>query len=173
MERRQHGCQSGHPGPASMGPPPFGDGKMCSSRARLKTSLRFNGATAFRRWKVLNQASSAVVSALLQWGHRLSAMESTGVAADCGDAHTASMGPPPFGDGKAKPPPTRLTSSGGFNGATAFRRWKVRVGVSRRDARPASMGPPPFGDGKSAATSVSNALHELQWGHRLSAMESS
>ncbi len=39
------------PGP-SMEPPPFGDGKTTSTPAAAETPTPFNGATAFRRWKV-------------------------------------------------------------------------------------------------------------------------
>ena len=34
------------------------------------------------------------------------------------------MGPPPFGDGKAPGPDAEESRADGFNGATAFRRWK-------------------------------------------------
>ena len=34
------------------------------------------------------------------------------------------------------------------------------------------MGPPPFGDGKSSKALMSSLMSVLQWGHRLSAMES-
>ena len=84
----------------------------------------FNGATAFRRWKLAAIAALALVFVLLQWGHRLSAMETMKTlwrAAKC-----------------------RCS----FNGATAFRRWKLEYRPPLRvpDAEP-SMGPPPFGDG--------------------------
>ena len=181
---------------ASMGPPPFGDGnspsavrawgcsrcfngatafrrwKPCLSAARRDFPGRFNGATAFRRWKhVYNNGIglplyslqwghrlSAMetmscrgcqgLSSMLQWGHRLSAME-TALAGQVKLAElVASMGPPPFGDGNSgqRPRPSRSTTR--FNGATAFRRWKLW------------------------ATATSFTLdHTLQWGHRLSAME--
>ena len=86
---------------------------------------------------------------------------------------------------------------GPFNGATAFRRWKplqiqrclVRLKPSmgpphfRRwkqlgESVPGiavmgpSMGPPPFGDGNKPGTGDSRySIRTLQWGHRLSAME--
>ena len=59
------------------------------------------------------------------------------------------MGPPPFGDGNLSWP-----------------RFALLIHPS------ASMGPPPFGDGNvhsSPATGVGMLV--LQWGHRLSAME--
>ncbi len=134
---------------------------------------RFNGATAFRRWKAYDQGGTATGDVKLQWGHRLSAMESGSESRFSSGSGDASMGPPPFGDGKIEPwrtPPSRLA---GFNGATAFRRWKANLileqsprtyklqwghrlsAMERRSLghRPghrhvASMGPPPFGDGK-------------------------
>ena len=110
---------------ASMGPPPFGDGKSSGCSTSWGRCRCFNGATAFRRWK----------------------------------AEPNSPG--------AAPAPC-------FNGATAFRRWKVGWHMTALiRASEASMGPPPFGDGKLALHhSVCECGKALQWGHRLSAMES-
>ena len=225
---------------ASMGPPPFGDGSQgdrwmlqmelqWGHRFHLgaeechgqQSSSRFNGATAFRRWKPWSWARSVSPLIWLQWGHRLSAMEARAssesilppqtlqwghrlsamealelgpfrVAVDLasmgpppfGDgsqgvvgvhlaAPDASMGPPPFGDGSPPTPPVPSLAAPGFNGATAFRRWKLGQGrypQRRRDA--ASMGPPPFGDGSRRTNdAVTGFFDRLQWGHRLSAME--
>ena len=81
--------------------------------------------TAFRRWKrVCPQLLSRLAGLIcLQWGHRLSAMETL---------------------------PRKLPgwwSLSAFNGATAFRRWKLR------------------------AKEELGRTSRLQWGHRLSAME--
>ena len=135
---------------ASMGPPPFGDGKRSASASRVSTSPRFNGATAFRRWKGGGRPRRTARYRPLQWGHRLSAMERTDIAqAVNGSTGQASMGPPPFGDGKP---------------------WLHPYPVQ---PVPASMGPPPFGDGKHhSSSSASASASMLQWGHRLSAMES-
>ena len=85
--------------PASMGPTPFGDGD-------------------------LGQCARANVPAfLLQWGHRLSAME---IIVDT-----------------AYP----CWSCARFNGATAFRRWRSSCRAPADPGGQASMGPPPFGDG--------------------------
>ena len=85
----------------------------------------------------------------------------------------------------------------GFNGATAFRRWRFDAVAAHRistaklqwghrlsameiwvaftapgDQAVASMGPPPFGDGDTVRVrGMSGVERELQWGHRLSAME--
>ena len=156
---------------ASMGPPPFGDGDHDPRQAvRVNGGLSametadfaqpgpcFNGATAFRRWKDYEPVQGWTASmgrrgaqlAWLQWGHRLSAMESagwTGGWCNCWSLQwghrlsameiglqplpffgrvVASMGPPPFGDGNTQAPRFgRHCGIGGFNGATAFRRWK-------------------------------------------------
>ena len=160
-------------------------------------SYRFNGATAFRRWKLVLAISWMREPTMLQWGHRLSTVETR-------SPRQASPG-----------------LSTRFNGATAFRRWKhppestggshVTVlqwghrlstvetgwgqlpgpGVStlqwghrlstvetpppRRtgDSRIcASMGPPPFdgGNGQKGGA-VDRKARELQWGHRLSTVE--
>ena len=94
-------------------------------RERRRFGLRrFNGATAFRRWKA----------------------EQSG---DQSELLVASMRPPPFGDGKPEPGQDLL-----------------RGGI-------ASIGPPPFGDGKNGGCAgMLFYLCLLQWGHRLSAMES-
>ena len=91
------------------------DGELISS---------FNGATAFRRWKSDTVQWNPPNVQLLQWGHRLSAME-------------------------IRPSRSAWASPGcSFNGATAFRRWKSRMGMD-----------------------AMASLRKLQWGHRLSAME--
>ena len=86
---------------ASMGPPPFGDGdgisSACGSGVMYGASMGpppFGDGDSRRR----NHARQRAV--LLQWGHRLSAME---IAVDA----------------------TTLASElSRFNGATAFRRWR-------------------------------------------------
>ena len=140
----------------SMGPPPFGDGNLAASPTSDARgySPTFNGATAFRRWKLTaGLHAQAVLGPNLQWGHRLSAMETV----------QACLG---------------RESAGGpasFNGATAFRRWKLSSYLhsrSRRYATRPSMGPPPFGDGNwQGRRLLPRYRTHLQWGHRLSAME--
>ncbi len=66
----------------------------------------------------------------LQWGHRLSTVEITFTAI------------------------VVLETGIGFNGATAFRRWKYVSNPLTHPARqPASMGPPPFDGGNSGGCS--------------------
>ena len=158
-----------------MGPPPFGSGNHHHRIPRHRHPVCFNGATAFRQWKLedllslwgegmtlqwghrlsaveTRPAPPAIFGLLdqLQWGHRLSAVETLREGNLMPDIFGASMGPPPFGSG---------------NGHRA-------VLHDRRDQ--ASMGPPPFGSGNCAARRTMNPSRtRLQWGHRLSAVETS
>ena len=77
--------------------------------AHRQQERRFNGASAFRRWKFV------------------------GFIPECsGPGWIASMGPPPFGGGNGRhsSQPLIAGSSSRFNGASAFRRWKCRVLVA-------------------------------------------
>ena len=132
----------------------------------------FNGATAFRRWIRACFQQPYTRSYPLQWCHRLSAMDTT-------QAPTIRSGYGPR-----------------FNGATAFRRWILSINVSVEYELLASMGPPPFGDGygqqggrrcpvvgasmgpppfgdgyRAGRGRIPGHLPPLQWGHRLSAMD--
>ena len=138
-----------------------------------QNSYPFNGATAFRRWKRDSATIDPNETTYLQWGHRLSAMETRKAHPGYFHLEVPSMGPPPFGDGNwahphpapegrylpsMGPPPfgdgnrcncgATYCPSRTFNGATAFRRWKL----------------PPTSNWRRSGLI-------LQWGHRLSAME--
>ena len=84
---------------ASMGPPPFGGGNIPSPCAVCDDVLGFNGATAFRRWKQSLASSPTIGGFQLQWGHRLSAVETLSSKLPPVHHQGASMGPPPFGGG--------------------------------------------------------------------------
>ena len=209
-------------GVPSMGPPPFSDGNPTKLNGSTFPLGAFNGATAFQRWKQSLATYYFLIVDHLQWGHRLSAMETIPGHLLLPDCRPPSMGPPPFSDGNPRNTPGRRRSSSTlqwghrlsametgsdisasaiitslqwghrlsamettspavccsarwttFNGATAFQRWKQlrRLCVVRR-VGPPSMGPPPFSDGNNFAGCVLfGALDHLQWGHRLSAME--
>ena len=132
-------------------------------------TTRFNGATAFRQWTQTLQTWAW--TRRLQWSHRLSAVETsrwpTPESCMVRPIQAASMEPPPFGSGNEdlveaftglrasmEPPPyldtADVTVSLSFNGATAFRQWKLchRCGQG---------GCPQW--------------RQLQWSHRLSAVE--
>ena len=110
----------------------------------------FNGATAFRRWKRLQIERAEIQNKLLQWGHRLSAMETaiSPLVMPC-SSHLQ------WGH--------RLSAMETYQFAGFF---SVHIYPS--------MGPPPFGDG-NVGFSLWPVLNgaSLQWGHRLSAMETS
>ena len=126
-------CTTGR-GVPSMEPPPFGDGNLRSTPSPAHSTASFNGATAFRRWKRTMMMKSIGGTLNLQWGHRLSAME-THHDDEVHRRHSQpSMGPPPFGDGNRSGPPRRRRPAGPFNGATAFRRWKPLIEAQAGDA---------------------------------------
>ena len=156
----------------SMEPPPFGSGNWIRS---------FNGATAFRQWRALHQSS------ILQWSHRLSAVETP----------TGCAFPPPFGCQRRRffsrsglqwshrlsavetvvrtvgrqgnEPPSAVYGGGGrtrrsrpFNGATAFRQWKLPHACTLQWSHRLQWKLP---------TTI--GVFRLQWSHRLSAVETS
>ena len=158
-----------------MGPPPFGDGNAAGGTPAPLRKESFNGATAFRRWKLghrdrhghgpLRRAFNGA-TAFRRWKHVIEgAGGQPGYVPSMGpppfgdgnhelhclqqEVAVPSMGPPPFGDGNAPSGPPWPPRIPAFNGATAFRRWK------------------PYDSG---GNHVSGADF-LQWGHRLSAME--
>ena len=135
----------------SMGPPPFDGGNAVGGAGAKHCAWRaFNGATAFRRWKQRFPAHpSGQRQPCLQWGHRLSTVETTRIWASPADSRPAfngatafrrwkrkgcqdllhwlgkpSMGPPPFDGGNYPWVPGPYINTPAFNGATAFRRWK-------------------------------------------------
>ena len=168
--------------------------------------LCFNGATAFRQWKPkptarrLDQTSAAGcfngATAFRQW----KLWQHLPATADYSRQDEASMEPPPFGSGNWVTIGTVYSDPRGasFNGATAFRQWKLGItlkhalragaasmepppfgsGNSQPQATPisnfdASMEPPPFGSGNIFANVLLTAANQLglQWSHRLSAVE--
>ena len=157
---------------ASMGPPLFSDGDRRNHALVVLQSNRFNGATAFQRWRpgavgdtpyadselqwghrfsameTLWEEGDETTLWLLQWGHRFSAMET--VRANGADAVLirASMGPPLFSDGDPGSARRWRTCTACFNGATAFQRWRPRT-----------------------CCRLCSRARLLQWGHRFSAME--
>ena len=158
--------------PASMEPQPFGHGNYTSHGPAPSPRKSFNGATAFRPWKPREAEPTTPPVHQLQWSHSLSAMETRRLPGQGAHPVPASMEPQPFGHGNSpsvaaklpgkyasmEPQPfghgntttswTRGAPCTCFNGATAFRPWKLR---SSRELR---MRP-----------------SRLQWSHSLSAME--
>ena len=134
-----------------MEPPPFGSGNSPCRWGCHPPRTAFNGATAFRQWKLCRRYAApaaqteafngatafrqwklgAFIGALnktidLQWSHRLSAVE-TGEGLEFKIAlPRPSMEPPPFGSGNCHGTSQGGAPSEAFNGATAFRQWKPR-----------------------------------------------
>ena len=158
--------------PASMGPPPFGGGNVNTVGKGQFKDMRasmgpppFGGGNEIRR----NRLSYLIGASMgpppfgggneslatwktkplrLQWGLRLSAVESFKPSKVQTLDIIASMGPPPFGGGNS-----------------TYRIRGSPVGI-------ASMGPPPFGGGNVFAVVFAVAEKRLlQWGLRLSAVE--
>ena len=145
--------------------------------------ITFNGATAFQRWKQLSMGlilsscqydlqwghrlSAMETGAdrwpweILQWGHRLSAME-TGIAKRKNATafqRNPSMGPPPFSDGKHREPSMGppLSAMETFQGSCSTSlQWGHRLSAMETCR---------------VAVGVGRPYALLQWGHRLSAME--
>ncbi len=109
---------------ASMGPPSFGGGNSPIGSASANGSHSFNGATVFRRWKLPDWLGQREWVTQLQWGHRLSAVETADLEADEQPSGDASMGPPSFGGGNRLASGLAFVKICSFNGATAERRWK-------------------------------------------------
>ncbi len=146
--------------------------ETCCRNAGGERNDGFNGATAFRRWKRDKAFYLTFAADPLQWGHRLSAMETRVLVPFNYRRDNASMGPPPFGDGNDTDQIDRSDHDYGFNGATAFRRWKQasRVLAVGRNSR--FNGATAFRRWKPRPSVLSTLLfYSLQWGHRLSAME--
>ena len=144
----------------SMGPPPFGDGNFTFTCIPTRPNPDLQWGHRLSAMETSASLKASAESPSLQWGHRLSAMETGGHGMTTRtEALVPSMGPPPFGDGNRQRPPWR---------------WRATL---------PSM-PPPFGDGNRSAPPVGRFRNLqwatafrpsrclcLQWGHRLSAME--
>ncbi len=144
---------------ASMGPPPFGGGKTGRATRSLLDWTASMGPPPFGGGKSPVKDLPASISIQLQWGRRLSAVESSPVLSLFRDFLLASMGPPPFGGGKLQPSPILSGARDCFNGAAAFRRWKEpKLPHPHFRCWVASMGPPPFGGGKFVGHGNPNRL---------------
>ena len=166
------GSDSLQDSPPSMEPPPFGAGNLSPASFDINGVTTFNGATAFRRWKRPLSGATIGGTSVLQWSHRLSALETMPPALVATTASPPSMEPPPFGAGnllvrrvragvtsvlqwshrlsalETRYPPGFEAHTNSFNGATAFRRWKLgELAAQFLPDRLPSMEPPPFGAG--------------------------
>ena len=86
---------------------------------------------------------------VLQWGHRLSAMETATALGIWTPVRFPSMGPPPFGGGNALTVRGVALFDEPSMGPPPFGDGNVGLGGFQALGCGPSMGPPPFGDGNS------------------------
>ena len=159
-----------------MGPPPFGDGNQTGGVGRTVWYCILQWG---HRLSAMETSPSPCPgyspSWDLQWGHRLSAMETRADGVLRCQICGPSMGPPPFGDGNWAANGGVIYPIDPFNGATAFRRWKLgRVGIAPYPRLHSFNGATAFRRWKlGLAVNETSRRYVLQWGHRLSAMETS
>ena len=96
--------------------------------------------------------SATANSPPLQWGHRLSAMETSQEWVSAFTAYMASMGPPPFGDGNPLRRGGKRHGDHASMGPPPFGDGNPLRRGGKRHGDHASMGPPPFGDGNCEST---------------------
>ena len=145
---RQDWRGSGGSWPPSMGPPPFGDGNSTGVTLLAARFRQLQWGHRLSAMETPKPGPDASYEEMLQWGHRLSAMETFQTVADLDKQARLQWG-------------HRLS-------AMETSTFKIVVGC----VVIASMGPPPFGDGNTLLrwTKIWERT-TLQWGHRLSAME--
>ena len=117
---------------ASMGPPPFGSGNDRQAMAICFNRCCFNGATAFRQWKRSGFTNPEGLASQLQWGHRLSAVETCERWRKIKWFTTLQWGHRLSAVETAYPTTRQTPLSTGFNGATAFRQWKLPTPLGRK-----------------------------------------
>ena len=83
----------------SMGPPPFGDGNVRAGAKFAAEETPSMGPPPFGDGNTYSFVSAVSSCSALQWGHRLSAMETKVIEQTLTPHALPSMGPPPFGDG--------------------------------------------------------------------------
>ena len=156
-----------------MGPPPFGDGNPLDSAQALAVGAASMGPPPFGDGNRTGPGRYCGPSSTLQWGHRLSAMETNrSCRLRCGSSRRFN-GATAFRRWKPGPSWRGMTSSRCFNGATAFRRWKPAGQLKHPMMLTACFnGATAFRRWKHAAVgNLPAGIALLQWGHRLSAME--
>ena len=180
-----------------MGPPPFGDGNLLRAVSSLVGARTLQWGHRLSAMETGSCSGDSIVSLILQWGHRLSAMETSryqhgqSLRQRLQWGHRLSAMETTFNGGDIfswfglqwghRLSAMETSWAWGlaawtwwsFNGATAFRRWKpAQHPVPRCAGAIPSMGPPPFGDGNWTHRETDlRVTRDLQWGHRLSAME--
>ena len=88
-------------------------------------SACFNGATAFRQWKLENRLRPLYEQMKLQWSHRLSAVETACGVVASGFGHQLQWSHRLSAVETLSSRRFQHGTGGRFNGATAFRQWKL------------------------------------------------
>ena len=131
--QRLSALETGHPyaryragARASMGPTPFSVGYKTTPKPPSTSARCFNGANAFQRWILGLILAVMAFPVTLQWGQRLSALDTMSNRPGYKRAVSASMGPTPFSVGYSNSHTEGQQWLSGFNGANAFQRWIPR-----------------------------------------------
>ncbi len=133
---------------ASMGPPAFAGGNLQTEMSLGQAGSGFNGATGFRRWKPAPDGPGGPGVLPLQWGHRLSPVETIWRTAHSERPSVASMGPPAFAGGNGTA--SRLAIMNGCGLQWGHRLSPVETEFPHHGIYTgpyASMGPPAFAGG--------------------------
>ena len=140
--------------------------EMCRRATSRRSSLpRFNGATAFRRWRCIGPFPEIdFIADGLQWGHRPFGDGDTPAHPKMQRKGGASMGPPPFGDGDDGLAATYLHNNPASMGPPPFGDGDRRTGNLADSIDSASMGPPPFGDGDRDRKPVDRTADQASMG---------
>ncbi len=113
-------------------------------------------------------------SLCLQWCHRLSEMERSNVTGSIFTKTSLQWGHSLPATERPQWVTACTPTRASFNGAIAFRQWRVKVAIRIERPFATSMLPSPFSDGKPRQSVECHTSEcHLQWCHRLSAMESS
>ena len=168
----QGGLEGDPPGDPSMGPPPFSDGNALTNTRAYTTWSILQWGHRLSAMETLWVAPTRVTESTLQWGHRLSAMETPQSPAARWLSRCSFNGATAFQRWKRALPSTLPRSPCPFNGATAFQQWKHVSGDAGLGGMEAFNGATAFQRWKLRSPSrMAPAFALLQWGHRLSAME--
>ena len=133
-----------------MGPPPFGSGNVLGRiGVGHGASVASMGPPPFSSGNSAVGSGTITIRATLQWGHRLSAVETRDTRPSPSHAGRASMGPPPFGSGNKVPTNGTVTSG-------------IRLQWGHRLSAVETL---------ECLAGELEGLMMLQWGHRLSAVE--
>ena len=133
-----------------MGPPPFGSGNMRRCRALRVRNFGLQWGHRLSVVETTSPSRRGSIHLRLQWGHRLSVVETRGPGQSARQRAEASMGPPPFGSGNTLTPPSGDEYLDASMGPPPFGSGNRLVDHRHTLLALASMGPPPFGSGNQA-----------------------